>query len=79
MVSKYISKFLYHKKFFSEFQYGFHDGLPTVTQLVETTHFLSEVLDRRGQIDISYLDFKTAFDTVSPQKVLMKLEIGLSN
>lgn len=79
IVSKNVRQFLSGNKILNECQHGFREGLSTVTQLVETVHYLSEVLDRKGQVDIIYLDFRKAFDKVSHKKLLIKLKCVLGN
>lgn len=49
IVSKHIGKFLFSQKIFNKYQHGFLEGLSTVTQLVETIHYIAELLDRKSQ------------------------------
>lgn len=60
-------------------QHGFRQGRSTVTQLLETVHDFAATLDKRGQVDIIFLDFEKAFDPVSHSKLLSKLTAILKN
>lgn len=46
-----------------------------MTQLTDVVHYFSRVLDAKGQVDVVFLDFKKAFDKVSHQKLMNKLEL----
>jgi len=59
---------------FSSAQHGFRSLRSTVTQLVECVDDWSKIIDDRGQVDVIYLDYAKAFDTVSHPKLLHKLE-----
>ena len=56
---------------FTKGQHGFVKGRSCITQLLEIMEELSEALDSNEDIDIFYLDFRKAFDTV-PHKRLLK-------
>jgi hypothetical protein len=59
-------------------QHGFMRGRSTVTNLVCVTQFISDSLDRRGQVDVIYTDVAKAFDSVDHHILLYKLsEIGV--
>ena len=45
-------------------QHGFIKGRSTATQLIEVFHDINSVLDNSGQVDMVYLDFSKAFDSV---------------
>ena len=62
-----IKEKLYH------LQHGFIKGRSTVTQLLEVFHEVSAILDNAGQVDMVYLDFSKAFDSVSHKLLLHKL------
>ena len=55
-------------------QHGFTSGRSTATQLVDFTHNLGEVIDEGGQVDVAYLDFAKAFDSVSHRLLVHKLQ-----
>ena len=54
-------------------QNGFLQGRSTVTQLLAFYHETSQSLDKGLQLDIVYLDLAKAFDSVSHQRLLLKL------
>lgn len=59
-------------------QHGFVAGRSTVTNLCESTQFISEALDCRKQVDVIYTDLSKAFDRVNQKLLLCKLgNIGL--
>lgn len=58
----------------SEHQHGFLPGRSTITQLLEAMDYWTEALDSSVDVDIIYLDFQKAFDSVPHQRLLKKLE-----
>ena len=63
----------------SQKQYGFMTGRSTTLQLLRAMDDWTEALDKNNEVDIIYLDFKKAFDTVPHQRlfrVLHQLGIG---
>ena len=44
------------------------------TNLIETVDFISSSLDAKVPVDVAYLDFSKAFDTVPHKRLLLKLE-----
>jgi hypothetical protein len=67
-------KHLFKNKILSPHQHGFLSKKSTISQLLECFHAWSKILDRRGSLDIVYLDFAKAFDTVCHAKLLLKLK-----
>lgn len=57
----------------STYQHGFLPGRSTVTNLSLITQYIAEHLDMRGQVDVIYTDFSSAFDTVDHGILLKKL------
>ena len=55
-------------------QHGFVKGRSTVSQLLSVYQEVSCVLDKAGQVDLVYLDFSKAFDSVSHKLLLHKLQ-----
>ena len=61
-------------------QHGFMKGRSTVTNLTVFSQFVSEVLDRGGQVDCIYNDFSKAFDRINHSLLLVKLrKFGISD
>ena len=56
------------------FQYGFLNGKSTETQLLHVYSFINDILDISGRVDIIYLDFTKAFDSVPHHFPLHKLK-----
>ena len=59
---------------FCDTQHGFVPGRSCMTQLLVTLELWSEILDVGDPIDVIYLDFRKAFDTVPHKRLLRKLE-----
>ena len=59
---------------FSSNQFGFISGRSTTLQLLHVLETWSEILDRGGNIDCIYMDFMKAFDTVSHERLLSKIQ-----
>ena len=58
----------------SDYQHGFVQGRSCTTQLLQLVDKISEIIDEGGAVDMVYLDFAKAFDTVPHQRLLLKLE-----
>ena len=58
---------------YSECQHGFRKKRSCVTQLLEVMEDLTSLIDNNQDIDILYLDFRKAFDTVPHERLLLKL------
>ena len=55
-------------------QHGFRAGMSTTTQLLLVYDKIGGIIDRRGQVDTIFLDFSKAFDSVSHQHLILKLQ-----
>ena len=85
IVSKILERCVYNKLFnhvsdhLHKLQFGFLTGKSTTEQLLQVLHKIGEMLDKRIQTDIVYLDFAKAFDRVDHQLLLKKLKnFGIS-
>ena len=61
-------------KHISPSQHGFMEGRSCLSNLLETLDEITEIMEGGNQIDVIYLDFKKAFDSVLHSKLLIKLE-----
>ena len=61
-------------KLYSECQHGFRKSRSCVTQLLEVYDKLTELIDDGKSIDIVYLDFKKAFDSIPHERLLIKMK-----
>lgn len=77
ILHKYISE--HTKNLISSSQHGFTVGRSTVTNLVHSTQYISEVIDNSGQVDVIYTDLSKAFDRLDHVKLCEKLHhFGIS-
>ena len=53
-------------------QHGFQKGLSCETQLISIIHEWASILNVRGQVDVIFLDFEKAFDSVPHERLLLK-------
>ena len=68
-----LLEFLRHNDLISEHQHGFLAKHSTCTQLIECVDDWTLALDFRNSVDVAYLDFSKAFDSVSHSKLILKL------
>ncbi len=54
-------------------QHGFRQGRSCVTQLLEIVEIWKKMLEEGADIDVVYLDFRKAFDSVPHQRLLKKV------
>ncbi|MES9884124.1 MAG: reverse transcriptase family protein, partial [Sedimenticola sp.] len=73
IVKEKLMKHMDKHNLFSDHQHGFRGGHSCVTQLLEVIETWTEILDSGDCIDIIYLDFRKAFDTVPFERLLSKL------
>ena len=55
-------------------QHGFTSGRSCVTQLLDTLDCWTEILDRGESVDVVYMDFRKAFDSVPHRRLMKKVE-----
>ena len=65
---------LYNNKLISKHQHGFLSKHSTSTQLLECVNDLTIQISKKNQVDIAYLDFAQAFDSIVHKKLLFKLK-----
>ena len=78
LIFRHVSSFI--KDSLYDIQHGFRCNRSCVTQLLNVFHDLGRALDSGNEIDLLYLDFAKAFDSVSHSKLLFKLKsFGISS
>ena len=79
-VTDSLQNYMENNKFFSECQHGFRKHRSCVTQLLEVMNDFTNLIDNGHNIDVLYLDFSKAFDTVPHERLLAKLKsYGITN
>ena len=69
-----IMEHLQTNRLLSPHQHGFRPARSCASQLLEVLDFLTMALDEGKSVDIIYLDFKKAFDSVPHARLLHKVE-----
>ena len=69
-----ISRHLSINRISSPHQHGFQRGLSCETQLITVIYEWALVLDVHGQVDVVFLDFAKAFDSVPHERLLLKAD-----
>ena len=67
-----IMNHLKTNRLLSDRQYGFIGERSTGLQMLKVLDSWTDTLDRGGQVDILYLDFMNAFDTVPFRRLINK-------
>ncbi|KAL8591660.1 hypothetical protein ACOMHN_056776 [Nucella lapillus] len=73
LIRENVIKHLDENVLISRQQHGFVHGRSCVTQLLDVMDAWTEILDVGGSVDIIYMDFMKAFDSVPHRRLLMKL------
>ena len=68
-----IMKFMDECNLLSEHQHGFRSGRSCVTQLIAVLDEWTGMIEEEGGVDVAYLDFSKAFDSVPHQRLLKKV------
>lgn len=74
VVHKHVMNFLTEEHLLCENQHGLRKYRSCLTQLLQLLHHWFAVLDKRGAVDVAFLDFAKAFDKVSHPHLLSKLQ-----
>ena len=69
-----VVEHLEQQGFYTDCQHGFVKGRSTLTNLLETLESWTRILEEGFGIDVIYLDYRKAFDTVPHLKLLYKLK-----
>jgi len=74
LVVSQITEHLQRNRLISKEQHGFTKGKSTVTNLLEATNAWTEALLHGDPVDVIYVDYAKAFDTVPHTRLLNKVE-----
>ena len=74
IVKDKITRFVVQNEILTDKQHGFRSKRSTISQLILALNEWVTDLDKNNCIDVAYLDFSKAFDTVSHSKLLCILE-----
>ena len=74
LVRESIIKHMKINKLFTDRQYGFISGRSTSLQLLNVLDKWTEALDNGSSIDVIYMDYMKAFDTVPHKRLMNKLK-----
>ena len=74
IIKAQTTEFLEKNGLLSKCQFGFRSGKSTSLQLLQCTDYWTKKLDNKTPVDIIYLDFAKAFDTVSHIKLDEKVQ-----
>ena len=79
IIKDVIVDMLWSQNWLNMSQHGFVSGRSCLTNLLETFEAWTRILDQGFGIDVIFLDYRKAFDTVPHTRLLKKLEhVGLS-
>ena len=67
--------YLFRNNLLANEQHGFMPIRSCVTQLLTALHYWTESLEKGVPVDVLYLDFSKAFDSVPHERLLLKLEV----
>lgn len=73
LIRDVLVDYLTSSKLYSDSQHGFRQHRSCMTQLLEVMEDLTSLLDNKQPIDIVYLDFKKAFDSVPHERLILQL------
>ena len=73
-VTDAIQNYMESNNLFNQCQHGFRTHRSCVTQLLEVMNELTKIADNKEDMDIIYLDFSKAFDTVPHKRLINKLK-----
>lgn len=74
IIKEQLTKYLEFNDLLSEHQHGFARGRSCLTNLLETFENWTEALDQGYGLDIIYLDYRKAFDSVPHRRLMAKLQ-----
>ena len=74
IIKKHISYFLCQNNLLVSQQHGFMEHKSTCSQLIECFCDWIDAIENQNSIDVIYIDFAKAFDTIGHNKLAFKLE-----
>jgi hypothetical protein len=74
LIDEEINRHLNENNLLNCSQHGFMKGRSCSTNLIEFLEVVTSAVDRGESVDIFYLDFSKAFDTVPKERLLVKLK-----
>ena len=74
LVRDHMVEYMKGENLFSDRQYGFISGRSTTLQLLAVLDAWTEAIEAGHSIDVIYMDFRKAFDTVPHRRLLGKLK-----
>lgn len=74
IIKQTLVETMYSNSFLSNQQHGFRSDKSTISQLLECTYDWTYAMETKKFVDVVYIDFAKAFDTVSHEKLLYKLQ-----
>jgi hypothetical protein len=75
IVKEKLLEFLEDREVMSQVQHGFMKGRSCLTNLLESLEMWTKALDEGYGLDIVYLDFRKAFDSVPHKRLVEKLKM----
>jgi ribonuclease P/MRP protein subunit RPP40 len=74
IIKKKLANYLEENDILNDCQFGFRKGRSCTGNLLKFMNFVLEAVDQGHSVDVVYLDLAKAFDKVSHEKLLIKLE-----
>ena len=72
VIRNHVMTFMKEHNIMRDEQHGFRQGRSCVTQLLQIMEMWTKMLEEGADIDVIYLDFRKAFDSVPHQRLLKK-------
>jgi len=70
VIKRQVLNYLLHRNLISKHQHGFLSNHSTCTQLIECTTAWMLAINSHNPVDIAYIDFSKAFDSVCHCKLI---------
>ena len=74
LVRDEIVSYMNDNKLYAQCQHGFRNHRSCMTQLLEVMEDFNNFIDNHDDIDVIYLDFRKAFDSVPHERLSLKLQ-----